>query len=93
MIHNIKFRVFVYENESIDDINQAILNLLPEAEIEVEEAEGLLEDKILILSVRLPPRASSRRCASSSRGRAGGTRPSRRCGSGTPAGTRAAPRP
>ncbi|WP_305557002.1 RNA-binding protein [Methanobrevibacter sp. V74] len=50
MIHNIKFRVFVYENESIDDINQAILNLLPEAEIEVEEAEGLLEDKILILS-------------------------------------------
>lgn len=50
MIHNIKFRVFVYENESIDDINQAILNLLPEAEIEVEEAEGLFEDKILILS-------------------------------------------
>ena len=41
MIHNIKFR---------DDITQAILNILPEAEIEAEEAEGLLENKILILS-------------------------------------------
>ena len=50
MIHNIKFRAFVYENESIDDISQAILNILPEAEIEAEEAEGLLEDRIIILS-------------------------------------------
>ena len=50
MIHNIKFRAFVYENESIDEITQSILNILPEAEIEVEEAEGLLEDKIIILS-------------------------------------------
>ena len=46
MIHNIKFRAFVYENESVDEISQAILNILPEA----EEAEGLLEDKIIILS-------------------------------------------
>ncbi len=50
MIHNIKFRAFVYENESADEINQSILNILPEAEIEAEEAEGLLEDKIIILS-------------------------------------------
>lgn len=50
MIHNIKFRAFVYEDESVDEISQAILNLLPEAEIESEEAEGLLEDKIIILS-------------------------------------------
>ena len=50
MIHNIKFRAFVYENESVDEISQAILNILPEAEIEAEEAEGLLEDKIIILS-------------------------------------------
>ena len=50
MIHNIKFRAFVYENESVDDVSQAILNILPEAEIEAEEAEGLLEDKIVILS-------------------------------------------
>ena len=50
MIHNIKFRAFVYENESVDEISEAILNILPEAEIEAEEAEGLLEDKIIILS-------------------------------------------
>ena len=50
MIHNIKFRAFVYEDESVDEISQAILNLLPEAEIESEEAAGLLEDKIIILS-------------------------------------------
>ena len=50
MIHNIKFRAFVYEDESVDDVSQAILNILPEAEIEAEDAEGLLEDKIIILS-------------------------------------------
>ncbi len=50
MIHNIKFRAFVYEDEDIDEISQAILNILPEAEIEAEEAEGMLEDRILILS-------------------------------------------
>ena len=50
MIHNIKFRAFVYENESVDEISQAILNLIPEAEIEAEEAEGLMEDRIIILS-------------------------------------------
>ena len=50
MIHNIKFRAFVYENESIDEITQSILNILPEADIEAEDAEGLLEDKIIILS-------------------------------------------
>ncbi len=50
MIHNIKFRVFVYENEDVEELSQAILNILPEAEIEAEEAEGLTEDKIIILS-------------------------------------------
>ena len=50
MIHNIKFRVFIYENEDVDELSQAILNILPEAEIEAEEAEGLTEDKIIILS-------------------------------------------
>ena len=42
MIHNIKFRAFVYEDEDVDEISQAILNILPEAEIEAEEAEGML---------------------------------------------------
>ena len=50
MIHNIKFRAFVYEDESVDEITQSIINILPEAEIEAEEAEGLLEDKIIIFS-------------------------------------------
>ena len=50
MIHNIKFRAFVYEDESVEEISQAILNILPEAEIEAEEAEGMFEDKIIILS-------------------------------------------
>lgn len=50
MIHNIKFRVFVYENEDVEELSQAILNILPEAEIEAEEAEGLTDDKIIILS-------------------------------------------
>ena len=50
MIHNIKFRAFVYENESVDEISQAIFNILPEAEIQAEEAEGILEDRIIILS-------------------------------------------
>lgn len=50
MIHNIKFRAFVYEDESVEEVSQAILNILPEAEIEAEEADGMLEDKIIILS-------------------------------------------
>ena len=50
MIHNIKFRVFVYEDEDADELSQAVLNILPEAEIDAEEAEGLMEDRIIILS-------------------------------------------
>ena len=50
MIHNIKFRVFVYENEDVEELSQAVLNILPESEIEAEEAEGLTEDKIIILT-------------------------------------------
>lgn len=50
MIHNIRFREFVYEDEDIDQLTQAILNIFPNASIEMEEAEGLTEDKIIILS-------------------------------------------
>ena len=42
MIHNIRYRVFIYENEDKDEILEALLNILPTAEPEVEEAEGLL---------------------------------------------------
>lgn len=50
MIHNIRFREFVYENEDLDELKQAILNIFPDAEIEVEEAEGMTENRILILT-------------------------------------------
>lgn len=50
MIHNIRFREFVYDNEDLDELKQAILNIFPDAEIEMEEAEGMTENKILILT-------------------------------------------
>ena len=50
MIHNIRFREFVYEDENLEELTQAIYNILPDAEIESEEAEGLTEDKIILLS-------------------------------------------
>ena len=50
MIHNIRYRVFIYENENKDEVLEALLNILPRAEPEAEEAEGLLEEKMLILT-------------------------------------------
>ncbi|ADC47211.1 exosome subunit [Methanobrevibacter ruminantium M1] len=50
MIHNIRYRVFIYENEDKDKVLEALLNILPTAEPEAEEAEGLLEEKMLILT-------------------------------------------
>lgn len=50
MIHNIRFREFVYEDDDLDELKQAILNIFPDAEIEIEEAEGLTENRILILT-------------------------------------------
>lgn len=50
MIHNIRYRVFIYENEDKDEVLEALLNILPTAEPEVEEVEGLLEEKMLILT-------------------------------------------
>ena len=50
MIHNIRYRVFIYDNEDRDDVLQALLNILPEADPEVEDAEGLLGENMLILS-------------------------------------------
>ncbi|WP_409200959.1 RNA-binding protein [Methanobrevibacter sp. DSM 116169] len=50
MIHNIRFRIFVYNNENEDDLSQALLNILPEAIIQKEDAEGIFEDDITILT-------------------------------------------
>lgn len=50
MIHNIKYRMFVYENEDEQELRTALNNIFPDVIPEVEEAEGLLEDEIIILS-------------------------------------------
>lgn len=50
MIHNIRYRIFVYENENEDEVLQGLKNILPSATVERELAEGLLDDKIIILS-------------------------------------------
>lgn len=50
MIHNIRYRVFIYENEDLNLITEALLNILPSADIEAEEVEGLLEEPMVILS-------------------------------------------
>ena len=50
MIHNIRFRVIDSQDESVEELTQGLLNILPNAEIETEEAEGILENKITILS-------------------------------------------
>ena len=41
MIHNIRFREFVYESENLDELTQAIYNIFPDAEIENEDAEKI----------------------------------------------------
>lgn len=50
MIHNIRFREFVYEGEDLEELTQAIFNIFPDASVESEEAEGLTENKIIILT-------------------------------------------
>jgi len=42
--------MFVYENEDEQELRTALNNIFPDVIPEVEEAEGLLEDEIIILS-------------------------------------------
>ncbi|WP_413861995.1 RNA-binding protein [Methanobrevibacter sp. UBA417] len=53
MIHNIRFRLFIYENEDSEELILALLNILPTAEYEVEMAEGLLGEPMQILTGRI----------------------------------------
>ena len=62
MIHNIRYRVFIYENEDKDEVLEALLNILPSAEPEVEEAEGLLEEKMLILTGTVSKKRETKEC-------------------------------
>jgi RNA-binding protein len=50
MIHNIRYRLFVYEDEDEEELIQALKNLLPTAKPGRDIAEGMFEDEIIILS-------------------------------------------
>ena len=50
MIHNIRFRLFVYKDENEEELIGALKNILPTAKFERELAEGMMEDDIVILS-------------------------------------------
>ncbi|MEA4957263.1 hypothetical protein SDC9_08432 [bioreactor metagenome] len=53
MIHNIRYRIFVYEDENEEDLINGLKNLLPTAKPNREVAEGMLEDEIIILSGKI----------------------------------------
>lgn len=50
MIHNIRYRLFVYKEENEYDLIEGLKNILPTAKVEREIAEGISGDKIIILS-------------------------------------------
>lgn len=53
MIHNIRYRLFVYENEDEERLIQGLKNFLPIGKPDREIAEGMFEDEILILSGKI----------------------------------------
>ena len=53
MIHNIRYRLFVYEDENEEELIEGLKNILPTAKIEREVAEGMMEDEIIILSGKI----------------------------------------
>ena len=50
MIHNIRYRLFVYNNENEKNLREGLKNILPTAKIDKELVEGVTGDKIIILS-------------------------------------------
>jgi RNA binding exosome subunit len=50
MIHNIRFRIFVYNDENEEELIEGLLNILPNCEIQKEDAEGIFEEPITILT-------------------------------------------
>ena len=53
MIHNIRYRFFVYNNENEKDLMEGLKNILPTAKAEREIAEGMNGDRIIILSGKI----------------------------------------
>ncbi|MDR2624541.1 MAG: exosome protein [Methanobrevibacter sp.] len=53
MIHNIRFRLFVYPHENEYELHDGLINVLGDVEVEREIAEGINEEPIVILSGRI----------------------------------------
>ncbi|MDR1819022.1 MAG: exosome protein [Methanobrevibacter sp.] len=49
MIHNLRFRLFVYSHEDEDELYQALINIFGDVEVEREVVEGINEEPIIIL--------------------------------------------
>jgi RNA binding exosome subunit len=53
MIHNIRFRVFIYSYEDENEVLESLKNVLNDIEFNKEIAEGIDEKPIIILSGRI----------------------------------------
>jgi len=60
MIHNIKYRLFVYEDENENDLLEGLKNILPTAKVDKEIAEGINGDEIIILSGKISKKRESK---------------------------------
>ena len=49
MIHNLSYRAFVYSTENEEKVREAVLTLLPTAQIETEQTEGYYHNPVIIL--------------------------------------------
>jgi len=65
MIHNIRYRLFVYEDENEEELIGGLKNILPTAKIERELAEGMMEDEIIILSGKIDKKKETKEFLSS----------------------------
>ncbi|MDR2966382.1 MAG: RNA-binding protein [Methanobacteriaceae archaeon] len=53
MIHNIRYRLFVYKDEDENDLIEGLKSILPTVKVEREIAEGINGDNIIILSGKI----------------------------------------
>ncbi|KZX16430.1 hypothetical protein MBCUT_08160 [Methanobrevibacter cuticularis] len=60
MIHNIRYRIFVYENEDETVIIDSLCNILPTAKPDKEIAEGLTGNPITIISGKITKKRESK---------------------------------
>ena len=60
MIHNIKYRFFVYNHEDENELIEGLKTILPTAKVEREIAEGMNADEIIILSGKINKKRDTR---------------------------------